>query len=186
MSWLEVETKAKIKDINSLRDKIRQIATFIKKEIKKDRYFALHTRGYPKKAFRIRESGKEYKINFKKWLKNLYSKDIVVKEEFEFKINKEHLPNFLALFQDLGFRDWINKTKVSEKYIYKKDKKASIEINNVSRLGSWLEIEYLCQKNEVEKAKKVIREILKLLDIKQSQIDNTGYTKMLYLNRRGK
>ena len=55
-----------------------------------------------------------------------------------------------------------------------------IEINNVKHLGYFMEIEYLCHKSELEKARKRIREVLKELGIKQEQINNTGYTKMLW------
>ena len=43
-----------------------------------------------------------------------------------------------------------------------------------------MEIEYLCPKYELEKARKTIREILKFLEINPDKIDNTGYTKMLW------
>ena len=80
MAWLEVESKSRIDDVNELRQKLKRIANFAKREEKDDRYFALKKGQYPKKAFRIRSNGKEFVINFKKWLRDLYSKDIVVKE----------------------------------------------------------------------------------------------------------
>jgi adenylate cyclase class IV len=43
-----------------------------------------------------------------------------------------------------------------------------------------MEIEYLAKKDEMEKAKSKIRRVLKELEIKPKQIDNTGYTKMLW------
>ena len=43
-----------------------------------------------------------------------------------------------------------------------------------------MEIEYLAKKNEINKAKKIIRKTLKQLEINPSQINNTGYTKMLW------
>lgn len=181
MSWLEVETKAGIKDIKALRKRIRKIAVFVKKEKRKDEYFSLKRKGYPRKAFRVRYDGRKYIVNFKKWLKELYSKDIVVKEEFEFELsNKEHFDHFLALLKDLGFKNWIKKIKDVESYKYRKDKKLVIEFNKVRHLGYFIEIEYLCQKKDLKKAKAKIRQVLKELEIKQSQINNTGYTKMLY------
>jgi adenylate cyclase class IV len=41
-------------------------------------------------------------------------------------------------------------------------------------------MENLCQPHEIEIAKKVIRRALKELGIKQEDIDNTGYTRMLW------
>lgn len=178
MAWLEVETKVRIKDPNVLRKKIKKIARFVKRETRRDDYFAIQKKGYPKKAFRIRYDGKEYVVNFKKWLKKYWSKDIVVKEEFEFKIKELH--PFLDLMFDLGFAEWIKKIKRSESYAYKKDKRIVIEINKVKHLGYFIEIEYLCPKHEMEKAKKKIKMVLKELLIKPEQINNTGYTKMLW------
>lgn len=178
---LEVETKVKINNVNELRKKIKKIANFVKKEIRSDDYFALKkTKGYPKKAFRIRDDGRKIIVNFKKWLKIYWTKEIVVKKEFEFKLDKDAKDAFLALTKDLGFREWMKKIKSTEKYTHKKDKKIIIEINHVKHLGYFMEIEYLAKKNEIKKAKKKISSVLKELEINPKQVNNTGYTKMLW------
>jgi len=186
MVWLEVETKVRIKDVNALRKKIQRIARFEKKETRADDYFAIprkrfgiHT--YPRKAFRIREKPDKYELNFKKWLKKLWDKDIVVKQEFEFSLkNKIDVEDLLALFRDLGFKEWVKKRKTSESYLHKKEKRIVIEINFIKHLGYFMEIEYLCQPSEMETAKKKIRQTLEELEINPKDIDNTGYTKMLW------
>ena len=43
-----------------------------------------------------------------------------------------------------------------------------------------MEIEYLCKPSEMRKARRKIMKVLKDLGIKTSQIDNTGYTRMLW------
>src|SRR3989344_2240811 len=131
MVRLEVETKIRVdpKNVSELRERIRRIARFKDKIDKYDSYFAIKVNGYPKKAFRIRDDGKNMVVNFKKWLKNYWTKDIVVKEEYEFIINNKDI--FLALMKDLGFKEWMDKIKYSEVYAYKKDNKVHIEINNV-------------------------------------------------------
>jgi|SRR3989344_6124537 len=180
---LEVETKIKIseKNVNSIRNKIKSLAEFSKKETKTDVYYSHKNKNYPKKAFRIRSNGKNYVVNFKNWMRHLYSIDIVVKKEHEFTLNtKDQVDNFLALMEDLGFKKWMQKTKITETYRYKKEKKLSIELSNVKKLGWFIELEYLCQENEVQKAKSTIREAIKKLSINPNQIDNTGYTKMLF------
>lgn len=182
MVWLEVETKVHIRNVNSLRKKIQKIARFEKKETRGDDYFALRRKfrrhAYPKKAFRIRDNGKEYVVNFKKWLKKYWDKETVVKQEFEFKIKSPQ--EFLALMKDLGFIEWVKKIKTSESYVHKKDPRIVIEINKVRHLGYFMEIEYLAQHYEMEKAKKKIKAVLKELQINDKDIDNTGYTKMLW------
>tara|TARA_Y100000310_G_C20681765_1_gene816404 strand:+ start:1206 stop:1790 length:585 start_codon:yes stop_codon:yes gene_type:complete len=182
MAWLEVETKVKIHDVDSLRKKIKKIANLqIKGQTRADDYFAIKAKGYPKKAFRIRKKGEEFEVNFKKRLKHLWGSGIVVKQEFEFKLKgREAVDDLLALFRDLGFREWMKKRKTSESYKHKKDKRIIIEINKVAHLGYFMEIEYLCKPAEVKKAKKKILQVLKELEIKNKEIDNTGYTKMLW------
>ena len=186
MVWLEVETKVRIKNVNTLRKKIQRIAKFEKKETRADDYFAIprkrfgiHT--YPRKAFRVREKPDKFELNFKKWLKKLWDKDIVVKQEFEFSLkNKSDIQDLLALFRDLGFKEWVKKRKTSESYLHKKEKRIVIEINFIKHLGYFMEIEYLCQPREMETAKKKIRQTLEQLEINPKDIDNTGYTKMLW------
>ena len=183
MVWLEVETKVPLEksEVGSIRRRIKKIAKFVKSGTKKDDYFAIRRKGYPKKAFRIRAMNDEFEVNFKKWLKKFWTKEIVVKQEFEFHLKgKEQVEDMLELFRDLGFVEWVKKIKRNETYEYKKDKRANIEINKVRHLGYFMEIEYLAQEREIKKAKRKIMEILKKLGIKPSQIDNTGYTKRLW------
>jgi predicted adenylyl cyclase CyaB len=186
MVWLEVETKVKLEnhEVPALRRKILKIAKLEKKETRGDDYFAIRRfrkKAYPKKAFRIRKKPDKYEVNFKKWLTKFWDKDIVVKQEFEFTMtDKEDVEKLLALFRDLGFRQWVKKRKTSESYLHKKDKRIIIEINKVAHLGYFMEIEYLSQPREMKKAKRKIRQTLKELEIRPEQIDNTGYTKRLW------
>lgn len=181
MVWLEVETKVNVYNPKAMRARLQKIARFVKKQTKGDDYFAVNIKGYPKKAFRIRNKPGEFEVNFKKWLKRCWSKDIVVKQEFEFKLKgREEVEDMLALFRDLGFEEWMKKRKYSEQYVWKKDKRVEIELNKVEHLGWYLEIEYLCQPHEIQTAKKKIRNVLKELEINPEHIDNTGYTRMLW------
>jgi len=181
MHWLEVETKVKIENVSKLRNKIKKIAKFEKKESRGDDYFALQKKGYPKKSFRIRDDGKKLIVNFKKHLKKLYGQGVVVKREFEFELSDmAHIGNFLALLDDFGFREWVKKRKTTESYLYKKDKRVVIEINKVQHLGYYMEIEYKAKNSEVEKARGKILQVLQELEITKDMIDNIGYTKRLY------
>lgn len=180
-NWLEVETKVKVDNPKALREKIKSIAKFEKEESRGDDYFALQKKGYPKKAFRIRDNGKKMVVNFKKHLKHLFSDGIVVKGEYEFELTDvKHIDNFLALLDDFGFHEWVKKRKHTESYIYKKDKNVVIEINHVQHVGTYMEIEYLAKLKDVPKAKKKILEVLKELEINPKDIDNVGYTKRLF------
>ncbi len=185
MVWLEVETKIKIDDseVSKFRKKIKEIGVFEKKGKKADDYFAVQKdpRYYPKKAFRIRAMKDHFEVNFKKHLKKYWTKDVVIKQEFEFSLQgKKEVKDLLELFKDLGFSKWVKKIKYNETYKWKKDKRASIELNKVKHLGYFIEIEYLSEMKEIEKARNALREIMKELGVRKEQIDNTGYTKMLW------
>ena len=181
MPWLEVETKIKVHNPKEMRKRIKAISKFVKKERRGDDYFALKKKSYPKKAFRIRNTKEEHVVNFKKHLKKYWSDDIVVKQEFEFNLKTvEYVRDFLALLRDLGFKEWMKKIKTSESYRYKKDKRVVVELNYVKHLGYFIELEYLCQMNELKKAKKKLRQVMRELGINKKDIDNTGYTKMLF------
>ena len=80
----------------------------------------------------------------------------------------------------------MEKIKKSESYIYKKNTKVNIEINEVKNLGYFIEIEYIARKEEVKKAMYTIRSILKELGIKSNEINNKGYTKMLWKKRKNR
>ncbi|MFH1327060.1 MAG: class IV adenylate cyclase [archaeon] len=179
---LEVETKIKLEDsqVEGFRKRIKQIGRFSKKGKKVDDYFAIQRWGYPKKAFRSRTTKDHIEINFKKHLKKYWTKEVVVKQEFEFKIQKEDFSDLIELFRDMGFKEWVQKIKWNETYKWKKDKKVSIELNKVKHLGYFIEVEYLTTPSEMPKAIRKIQEVIKDLKINYNQIDNTGYTKMLW------
>ena len=190
MVWLEVETKVKLENsqVPELRKRIKKIAKLKKKGTKADDYFAIQEKGYPKKAFRIRAQGNAFEVTFKRWVTELWTKEVVVKQEFEFQLEgKDEAEDLLALFKDMGFKEWVKKIKRNETYKYKKNPKLSIEINHVKHLGYFMEMEYLCKKPEAKKGIRLITKVLKELEVDFNQIDNTGYTKMLwYKGTKGK
>jgi len=181
VNWLEVEVKVKVDDVNQLRKRILKIANFKKKVSKGDDYFRLRGKGYPSKAFRIRDDGESLVVNFKKHLKHLWKDGVVVKREYEFQLSdRKHLDNFLALLEDFGFKEWVKKRKHTEKFEHKKDPRIEIEINHVQHVGTYMEIEYLAKDNEVEKARQKIIDTLHELGVTKDMIDNVGYTRRLY------
>ena len=183
MVWLEVESKIKLKDsqVAALRKKIKEIAKFKKKGQKADDYFAIKQKGYPKKAFRFRTMKDGVEVTFKKHLKKYWTKYVVVKKEFEFTLDKkEDRESLMELFEDFNFEEWVRKVKRNETYTHKKTKGLSIEINFVKHLGYFIEMEFLCQKKDIKKGIKAIMDTIEELGIDLRQVNNVGYTKMLW------
>ncbi len=173
---IEVEAKIKISNPKELRDKISNITSSKKKEVKIDYYYTLEKNKlkYPKKSLRVRKINHVYQINFKQKLS--YIKGIYAKDEREFEVTD--IKNFLNLIKDFGFRLWLIKEKYSESYEIKKN--FHIELNNVKNLGWFIEIEYLADKKEIGKARKEIQELIRKLSLEKEKIIKEGYTKLIW------
>lgn len=170
----EVETKIKVKDPNEMRKKIRSFAKFYKKVRKEDVYFRKKSdcTSYPKRTFRIRKENGFYILGHKEgeWPRLIYTK-----KEFEHKI-KDFKRTKNRLMKE-GFVFFCKKIKYCEVYKYKG---ASIELNKVKNLGWYVEIEILCNEKKIKPAKEKIRKIMKLLDVKNKDVETRGYTVILY------
>ncbi|MEK6925329.1 MAG: class IV adenylate cyclase [Nanoarchaeota archaeon] len=176
MSWIEVETKIpfKKKDLSSVRDRIKKIAKFVKKQTKKDDYYTLEYFHYPEKSLRVRDMGKVREVNFKKRIS--FVDGIHAKKEVQFQISD--IKGFFDLIQDFGFRKWLHKEKTTE--LYKTKSGVNIELNHVKKLGLFLELEVLCSMKEINNARKKIKEVREALGFGEKDSEARGYTKQLW------
>ncbi|MDP4039670.1 MAG: class IV adenylate cyclase [Candidatus Pacearchaeota archaeon] len=174
MSWVEVETKIKVKDIKEARKKIKKIARFVKKEKKVDDYFSLEYFDYPEKSLRTRHRGKKIEVNFKQ--RKGYSGGVHAKEEVQFFVSD--LDGFFNLINDFGFRNWMHKEKTTE--LYQTKNKVNIELNNVDKLGWFIEVEVLCNKKDIMEARKKVINVRRRLGYSMKDVEKRGYTKMLW------
>ncbi len=178
MAWIEVEAKIKIEDVDSVREKIKNIAKFVRKEEKTDDYYSLENGKYPKKSLRVRDKGNTREVNFKE--KISYKQGIWAKKEVEFEVSD--INNFFDLLDNFGFKRWVRKEKKTE--LYKTNDGVSIELNQVKNLGWFVEIEYLSKKKDVDKARKRVKEIREHLGFGEKDSSKKGYTKELWNLKR--
>lgn len=173
---IEVEAKIAISNPKKYRQEAKKLGKFICRKKKVDDYYTLQSlKSYPKKSLRVRKMGSFYVINFKKGLS--YKDGIHAKKETEFRVSD--LKGFLSLIEDFGFRKWLTKVKESESYEIKKN--FHIEINNVSKLGWFLEIEYLVSnEKEISRARREILKVIDRLGAGRKNIIRDGYTKMFW------
>jgi len=175
---IEVESKIAVseKEIRYIREEVRKIGKFERKQKKIDDYYTLENlKNYPKKSLRIRKINKGYTVNFKQRI--CYEKGTHSKKEVEFHV--DDISGFLALIDDFGFKKWLRKEKESEIYHVKEN--LHIEINHVKSLGWFLEIEALVKrKEEIKKAEKEIEKIRMLLGLNKRKAIKEGYTKQLW------
>ena len=180
MSWIEVESKVKVYNVDDLRKKIKEIAKFICIENKIDDYYTInHGKNYPKKSLRVRDKGHRVEVNFKQPL--YYKKGIWAKRESEFEVSD--LKNFFGLLKDFGFRKWLRKEKRTE--LYKTHDGVNIELNHVKNLGWFVEIEFLASEGDVKMAMKKVDAVRRKLGLSNKDVDKLGYTKEIWARKYG-
>jgi predicted adenylyl cyclase CyaB len=175
---IEVEAKARILHPEKIRILVQKMAHYKGKERKNDDYYTLeNVSHYPMKSLRVRKKGKVHIVNFKTRMKD--SPDVDIKNETEFYI--EDIDGFLKLLDEFGFKKWVTKEKYTE--IYEIKKNFHIELNHLKNLGWFVEVEYLCAKKDVAKARTEVMRIMKQLNIDKKDIVHPGYTKLLWDKR---
>jgi predicted adenylyl cyclase CyaB len=180
---IEVEAKAKISNLDRFVEKASKLGKHKGKINKLDNYYTTEPfsqEHYPKKSLRIRKLNGSYQINFKKKISNTHN--IYAKKETEFEVS--NIQGFLELIKDMGFKKWLTKEKISD--IYEITPIFHIELNEVKSLGNFVEVEYLCEEKDIEKARFAVNEVLKKLGIRRKDIIIEGYTRMLWKKRYNK
>lgn len=145
------------------------------KSIKKDTYFGSRK----KYLLRIRDKNGRGILNLKS--KNV-EKGIEVNQEVEIPIKS--IDRFKALMKDLKIPAYMSKKKISEVYI-KGD--FQIELNEITGLGHYLEIEYKVRdKSGIPKAKNELNRIFKQFGFNPSQYEKRYYIDLLAKKRKNK
>jgi adenylate cyclase class 2 len=170
---IEVEAKVKVSDPSYFRALAVKLGKYKGTELKVDDYYSLE-KGYPEKSLRIRHRNGKYEVNFKKSIS--YRDGIHAKKEVEFKVAEIH--DFILLITNFGFKRWLRKEKESE--IYEINKNFHIEINHVKKLGWFVEVEYLCDVQHIDKARACVKEAMRFMGFKPGNFIKEGYTKLLW------
>lgn len=174
MQQIEAESKVRVRDANSLRAKLADSYKFVGKEKKIDDYYALIGAKYPAKSVRIRRERDKFIINFKKSLS--YKQGVHAKEEIEFSTSDNEA--FFKFLEDFGFKKWIRKEKITETYRTRDG--VNLELSYVRKLGWFLEIEILCKRSEIGKARQRVVQLRNELGISDKDVEKKGYTQELW------
>jgi adenylate cyclase class IV len=101
MSWIEVESKVRVRNVKDARRRIKKIAKFVEVENKIDDYYSLSEGVYPKKSIRVRDKGQKREVNFKE---RMFFKDgIWAKKEVELYRTREGVNIELNFVKKLGW-----------------------------------------------------------------------------------
>lgn len=165
----EIEAKIKISqhEIESIKKRIPLSFKFIERQNKKDLYFS-----DKKGVLRIRELNKGISIDIKRQKKK---KGLESNQEISIPLGNKEIA--IELLKKAGLTELAQKKKQTQLYQYRN---FSIEINNVTNIGYFLEIEAIANdKKQVKKAKKELIKLFKQLGFNQSQFDHKYYLEQL-------
>lgn len=171
----EVELKAHIPSIFSLQKIIqKQLGLTDPTSYKKEDIYFSRPETLQKTEFRLRSVGTSFFVT----RKNKSQKDgIEVNDEIEFSISDA--TEFIRFSLDSGYVISIKKTKIGVFYTYNG---ITIELSDVSSLGSFIELEILLKNSNpdlVNAAKSQLLDTLDILRISREAIEPRYYSEML-------
>lgn len=118
---------------------------------------------------RIRKNNEKIELNYKK-----QSAKKIESEEIEFEVNSYEKAN--SFLKALGFKEWV---QVNKKRQYSKYKDYNICIDDVEKLGTFVEIELLInEQNDINYEEQLLN-IAKEMGINTNNIINSHYDTMI-------
>ncbi len=147
---------------------------FVTKKEKSDWYFKKHNQ--EKSEFRVRESNRKYIVTYKN---HKMDNGIESNEEIEFKVDSKK--SFFSFMRNLGYEIFAEKRKKT--YEFKKGDYV-FELNNVDKLGWFLEIEKICKKEicDLKNEKKLLEEAFSNFGFTCDDFERKRYLEILNKN----
>ncbi len=168
---LEIEAKARVRDLSEIEKKLVELkAEFIKEEEQEDLYFNHACKDFSKtdEALRLRKVGEKTFLTYKGAKIEKLTK---TREEYEVEV--DNFNNAKKILEKLGFKEV---AKVKKKRRYFRLKEYLISLDEVQKLGSFVEIE----KKANEYDPKELIEFLKTLGAED--IERRSYLELLLLS----
>jgi len=146
MKKTEIEIQVNIENKKPLMEFLKNNAQFKSENQQIDEYFSPIHRNFievrpVKEWFRLRDSGKDYSINYKNWHIDNKGRSIYC-DEYETKI--ENLDTIKEMLKILNFKTIAKVKKTRKTWDYKD---YEINIDSVENLGDFVEIEYIGKEN---------------------------------------
>lgn len=170
----EIELKFKIDSVSELVKKLDSLGVLIEKEIEqKDTIYVSDLNNVESVEgslwLRVRKTNDSIELNLKK-----QSERKSESQEIEFEVSDYEKAN--KFLEVLGYKKWV---EVNKKRKYAKYNKVNICIDEVERLGSFVELEYLIDNEDKKEYESELLDIAKELDIDVTQIVNSHYDTMI-------
>ena len=171
---LEVELKARLHQPAHIETKAARLGRFGGEFFKEDIYF--RRRGdsgrLPDDRFRLRREGDKATVTFKQAIQ---AGGLEVNDEVEFGVDEARA--FFRFADRFGFEPFVVKRKKSRLY---RVGRAQVEINQVTHLGHFAEIEIMCSAEaDVPIAKAELLHLLMRLNLKEADLEPRRYIEMI-------
>lgn len=170
----EIELKYKVKNYDELINKLEKMNCKIENAISQnDTIYVKNLENTDSVEgsiwLRVRKNNDKIELNLKK-----QSKNIRESEEIEFGVDSYIKANqFLEI---LGYKKWV---EVNKKRRYSKYKNYNLCIDEVEKLGSFIEIELLVEETDQNDYIDALKNIAKELGLEENDTVNTHYDTMI-------
>lgn len=170
----EIELKFKVDNLDALINKLKEEQCEISAvKMQNDTIYVQNLDDTESKEgsvwLRVRKENDKIELNYKK-----QSKKKMESEEIEFEVSSYELAN--QFLKALGYLPWV---EVNKKRRYSKYKEYNICIDEVERLGSFIELEILVDKDNKEDYELALLEVAKKLGINPDKRINSHYDTMI-------
>lgn len=170
----EIELKFKVEDMNDLLDKLKNLGCEISKIFSQNDTIYVSDLNQVESVegsiwLRVRKENEKVELNLKK-----QSAKIQESTEIEFEVSSYEKAN--QLLETLGYQKWV---VVNKKRRYSKYLNYNLCIDEVERLGTFLEIELLVDEEDKKDYIPNLLEVSKLFQLTESDIVNSHYDTMI-------
>ena len=170
----EIELKFKVDDMNDLLAKLRDMDCEVSEILSQNDTIYVSDLNHVESVegsiwLRVRKENEKVELNLKK-----QSAKIQESKEIEFDVSSYEKAN--QLLETLGYQKWV---VVNKKRRYSKYLNYNLCIDEVERLGSFLEIELLVDEEDKKDYISDLLEIAKTFELTEDNIVNSHYDTMI-------
>lgn len=180
MKNIEIEVKLKIENVKPLEELIEKEGEFIKEKHQIDVYYSPQHRDFLKvrpvdEWLRLRNSDGVASINYKNWHSN---EEGIANHCTEFESGISDFETLQSILEVLDFKKLITVDKLRRVWMYKD---YEISLDTVKDLGSFVELEYKGESDDVD-PKEIVEEMIgfvRSLGCGKVERDKVGYPYLL-------
>ncbi len=173
---MEIEIRARIKNLAYFEDKIIKLGGKLIKETKQKDYYFGEISLYKKLGYsflmRVRQEDNKKLLTYK----GAKLKKPGIWEEYELEI--KDIKSTINMLKDIGLEEVIVAEKKRKEYFLNN---LTVCLDDFKKLGKFIEIELVSNKNS---SKKKLKDLMQKLDIKEDQVIHRGYISMLLKKNR--